>query len=498
VRDTGVGVPAVKRDAIFDAFTQADSSTTRRFGGTGLGLAITKRLVQLMRGRVWLESEEGLGSAFHFTARFAVAAAAPASPPEPRVLDGLRALVVDDNATSRRILGEMLAAWGLVPQIVEGGAAALAALARAKESGQMPGLVVTDHEMPDVDGITLTQRMRTDGALAAIPIVVLSSSNLPQDLTRARQVGIRGFLSKPVSPSELLNAILLVLTPGLDGAEESPAELTPGLAPTTGPGLRVLVAEDNVVNQRVTAGLLQQRGHRVVVVPTGQAALDALVSQPFDVVLMDIEMPELDGFEATAAVRAHEAEIRTGLRPTPVGSTYALGRPGAGRIPIVALTAHAMKGMEERCLTAGMDAYVSKPIQPEVLDATLARFGPPPAPVVTAPAPIDRALALRTAGGDQALLADLVRLFLEDCPERVAELRAAVASGDPDHVQRAAHVVKGSVVTFGAHRARDLAADLERAGRERRLGDVPILFRALEAELERVSGALREEAPAAR
>jgi PAS domain S-box-containing protein len=492
VRDTGVGVPAAKRDLIFDAFTQADGTTTRRFGGTGLGLAITKRLVQLMHGQIWLESDEGRGSAFHFTARFAVAAAPGPAALDTSALRGLRVLVVDDNATSRRILDEMLAAWGLRPQVVEGGQAALAALDRATAAGEVPGLVITDHEMPDIDGIALAARMKRDAALAEIPIVMLSSSSLPQDHARARQFGVRGFLNKPVSQSELLNAIMAVLTPGLKESPAPPGEPAP--VAMNGRRMRVLVAEDNVVNQRVTAGLLERRGHRVVVVPNGRAALAALESQPFDLVLMDIEMPELDGFEATAVIRAHEHEVRSGGRPAPTGSAYAVPRPGDSHIPIVALTAHAMKGMEERCLAAKMDGYVSKPIQVEMLDAMLARFAG--ASASSAPGstpPIDRAAALRTAGGDPTLLADLARLFLDDCPERLAELRAAVGGGDPDQVQRAAHVVKGSVATFAARGARDLAAELERAGRERCLDDAPALLAALEAELERVSGALRQE-----
>jgi two-component system sensor histidine kinase/response regulator len=201
VRDTGVGVPAAKRELIFDAFTQADSSTTRRFGGTGLGLAITKRLVQLMRGRIWLDGEDGGGSAFHFTARFAVATAATVVVPEPRQLDGLPVLVVDDNATSRRMLSEMLGAWRLTPQVVDSGEAALATLARARGSREMPGLIITDHEMPGIDGIALTLRLKADPAFARIPVVMLSSSNLPQDVNRARRAGVEVFLSwAPAAP----------------------------------------------------------------------------------------------------------------------------------------------------------------------------------------------------------------------------------------------------------------------------------------------------------
>jgi two-component system sensor histidine kinase/response regulator len=490
VRDTGVGVPAAKRSMIFDAFTQADSSTTRRFGGTGLGLAITKRMVQLMHGRIWLESEEGVGSAFHFTARLAEATGVPVVP-ERRQPEGLRVLVVDDNAASRRMLVEMLGAWRFAPHAVDGGRAALVALDQARVSGDVPGLVITDHEMPDIDGVTLTERLKSDAGLAAIPIVMLSSSSLPQDVTRARRAGVGAFLSKPVTQSELLDAVMSVLTPTLAVPAEPPASLPSALDEDGQPTLRVLVAEDNVVNQRVAAGLLERRGHRVVVVGTGRAVLGALESQPFDVVLMDIEMPELDGFEATAAVRAHEKEMRNGTRPVPPGSAYAVARDNDRRIPIVALTAHAMKGMQERCLAAKMDGYLSKPVQAETLDAALAPYLSATGRVAEPPAAIDRGAALRAAGGDETLLAELVRLFLEDCPIRMAELRAAVAAGERVRVERSSHAIKGSVATLGARVAYDLAANLERAARESRLADVPALLRALEAELERVDGALR-------
>jgi CheY-like chemotaxis protein/HPt (histidine-containing phosphotransfer) domain-containing protein len=506
VTDTGVGVPAAKREHIFQAFTQADSSTTRRFGGTGLGLAITRRLVELMHGRIWLESEEGQGSAFHFTAEFAIGAAAPVVV-EPQLVDGLRVLVVDDNDTSRRMLAEMLGAWRLAPEVVEGGPEAWGVLARCTSPAELPGLVVTDHEMPELDGIMLCQRMQADPRLAKIPIVMLSSSNQPRDVGRARRAGVAAFLTKPVTQSELLDAIMSVFSPSMD-LTIGRTKRGPEQGPQGRDGLRVLVAEDNVVNQRVAAGLLARKGHGVVVVENGREALTALDRQAFDVVLMDIEMPELDGFEATAAIRAYEKDVRSGARQAPPDSSYAMPRPNEGRIPIIALTAHAMKGMEERCLAAQMDGYASKPVRAETLDAALAPYltatekvEPETAePDSTEPRDvslaIDRTAALRAVGGDEALMADVIRLFLEDCPRRVADLRAAVTGGDPAHVQRAAHAVKGSVGTFGARPARELAARLEGVGREGRLDEAPALLDALEAELMRVTVALRDHAAA--
>ena len=310
-------------------------------------------------------------------------------------------------------------------------------------------------------------------------------------MTRARAAGVGAFLSKPVTQSELLNAVLSVLSPSAEAA----LDLAPAPVRPEPRGARLLVAEDNVVNQRVAAGLLERRGHRAVVVGTGRAALAALQSQPFDVVLMDIEMPELDGFEATAAVRALEHDIRRGLRAAPAGSAYAVARASEQRIPILALTAHAMKGMEDRCLAARMDGYVSKPLTMEALDAALALFlpGAPGGTGSSARSVIDRGVELKAVGGDATLLTDLVRMFLEDGPARVAELREAVGGGDAGRLERSTHAVKGAVATFGARIARELAADLERAAREHRLGEAPALLGELEAELDRVSRALRRE-----
>ena len=372
VRDTGVGVPAGKRDAIFDAFTQADSSTTRRFGGTGLGLAITKRLVQLMHGRIWLESEEGRGSVFLFTARFSLGASSYSGAPEPKMLEGRRVLAVDDNATSRGMLAELLGAWRMEPVVVDSGAAALETLDRAKVAGGLPGLIITDCQMPGLDGFALVQRLKSDAVLRDLPIIMLSPSALPETATQARRLGVGAVLAKPVTASELLGAITSALAQVTSGTPK-PRGTAPA-SPSAGPsGLRVLVAEDNLVNQRVAIGLLERRGHQAVAVPNGRAAVEALESGPFDLVLMDIEMPELDGFEATAAVREREDQIRRSAEPVPAGSAYAVARAPGRRIPIVALTAHAMKGMEERCLAASMDGFLTKPLRLDALDAVLVR-----------------------------------------------------------------------------------------------------------------------------
>jgi two-component system, sensor histidine kinase and response regulator len=372
VRDTGIGVPTAKRDAVFEAFTQADGSTTRRYGGTGLGLPISKRLVELMRGRMWLESEEGRGSAFHFVVPFEFALAAPPENAQLVSLDGLAVLAVDDNAASRGMLEETLTAWRLNPTVVSTAAAALAAVEEAKAAGCLPAVVITDHVMPGLDGLGLASRLKSDPGLAAIPVIMLSSVAQPGDWPIARQAGIRALLTKPVTRSELLNAVMSVLGSGRAAlSRERAMAATPAPTPA-GRQLRVLVAEDNSINQRVARALLERQGHRVEVVATGRAAVEALQARPFDLVLMDIEMPELDGFEATTAIRGFERDIEIGARQAPPDSAYAVPRPGA--LPIIALTAHAMKGMGERCRAAGMDGFLSKPIRPEHLVDTLAKF----------------------------------------------------------------------------------------------------------------------------
>jgi CheY-like chemotaxis protein len=264
----------------------------------------------------------------------------------------------------------MLAAWRLAPMTAESGVAAWAMLAQAKAAGRLPALVITDQEMPGLDGIGLASRIRADSVLARIPVVMLSSSVQPHDLTIARQAGIRAYRTKPVTGSELLDAIMAVLGP----VRPTPSQ-TPFVAERpSGRGLRVLLAEDNAVNQRVARGLLERRGHSVAVVSTGLAAVAALDTEPFDLVLMDIELPALDGFEATAAIRAREREIRAGTRTATPGSAYAMRRAGNRGVPIIALTAHALRGIEQRCLDAGMDGYLAKPVQPETLATTLAPF----------------------------------------------------------------------------------------------------------------------------
>jgi len=359
VSDTGIGIPENKRTLIFDPFAQADSSTTRKYGGTGLGLTISTRLVHMMGGRIWVESEEGRGSHFHFTVRLQITDRKEikvGSPAPPEVLRGVRVLVVDDNGTNLRILEGMLKRWEMIPVCVEGGEQALVELATARNERRAFGLIVTDMHMPKMDGFELVEHIRERPELSTATIMMLTSAGHRGDAVRCQKLGVSAYLLKPIRQSELREAVAKIL-----GAHE-PGGTIPlltryslGDARDRSEILRILVAEDNLVNQRLIVRLLEKRGHRVAVAANGQEVLAALEKDSFDLILMDVQMPEVDGFEATAAIRKKEKS--TGLHQS-----------------IVALTAHAMKGDHEKCLARGMDGYLCKPIRPQELDEVLARY----------------------------------------------------------------------------------------------------------------------------
>jgi signal transduction histidine kinase/CheY-like chemotaxis protein len=345
VKDTGVGIPLSRQVSIFEPFTQVDGSVTRTFGGTGLGLTISSQLVRLMGGRLSVESEPGVGSNFHFTANFGLAEQPAESAPLRDVasLRDLRVLAVDDNATNRRILQGMLLGWHMVPTLVESAPEALASLRAAQERGKPYQLLLTDDQMPIMDGFTLAKSIGNDVAIAGVVVVMLTSAGQPGDAARCRELGIAAYLSKPIRESDLLRTILKVTT-GPSAEQSSPTPIArPSVSETHAIG-RLLLVEDNQVNQTLARYLLERRGHTVVVANNGREALAILEQGGFDVVLMDVQMPEMGGFECTAILRAKEQ----------VSGTH---------LPIIAMTAHAMKGDEERCREAGMDDYLSKPIR---------------------------------------------------------------------------------------------------------------------------------------
>ncbi|NLY01306.1 MAG: response regulator [Rhodopirellula sp.] len=352
VRDTGIGLSEDALTKIFEAFTQADASTTRKYGGTGLGLAISSRLVALMDGRLWAQSKVGEGSVFQFVARFKLATAKPGGRPsiKPAVVREARVLIVDDNATNRLILQEMTRNWGMHPIAVSSAHEAISVLRKAHEEKARVPLVLSDVNMPDVDGLTLTKWIREDSQLADTAVIVLTSGAHPEDLKRCTELKVAAHLMKPVKQSELLGAIEMSL--GAAVSVDADLETHRGESKQPRLPLHVLLAEDSLVNQKLAVGLLEKHGHSVTIANNGKEAIAALASQSFDAVLMDVEMPEMDGLEATAVIRVKERQTGT-------------------HVPIIAMTAHAMKGDRERCLEAGMDDYVSKPIRAQQLLETL-------------------------------------------------------------------------------------------------------------------------------
>ena len=472
--------PAAQQTRIFQAFTQADGSTTRRFGGTGLGLSISSRLVSMMGGRIWLESEPGRGSTFQFTARFGLSAPVVNADDRGRDahLEGLRVLVVDDNSTNRRIMQIMLEACGVRVATTESAAAAFDLLCRAAQTREPFGLAIVDVQMPDTDGFGLVTRIREDRELHELALIMATSAAMPGDAARSRELKVGAFLTKPIMERALLAAVRTVL--GEVAVREPVAASSPDEPAAT---LRCLVAEDNAVNRLVALRLLERAGYAVKAVMNGREAVEALDRGTYDVVLMDIQMPEMDGLEATVVIRERERER-------------------GGHVPIVALTAHAMKGDQDRCLSAGMDAYVTKPLNPEDLFATLDRVlraaaqGAPASQAAETESEADSAQEplIDLACDDQALCAEIAGRYLKLAPERVAEIRAALGGDDRLALERAAHRMRLSLGTLGAMRAGAAAKRLEQIARSAEHAELSVALGALEAELARIEPELTDMA----
>ncbi len=355
VSDTGIGIPKDTQAAIFEAFRQADGSMTRKYGGTGLGLSITQRLVELMGGKIWVESEVGAGSRFQFTVRLRLQTNPERViiPVQPGILRGMRVLVVDDNATNRQILMRTLSNWLMLPTAVESGAEAMRILEQERASEHSFPLVLVDAQMPEMDGFSLAEYMKQNQDLTSATVMMLSSAGQRGESQRCRELGIAAYLTKPVSSFDLYNSILQALGSGGRRRKEiAAAPLKP--SQTGDKGLRVLLAEDNSVNQLLARRMLEKLGYTVAIASNGREALDALEEQPFDLVFLDVQMPEMNGFDAVRLIRKAEAASNSHL-------------------PVIALTAHAMAGDRERCLEAGFDGYLSKPLQGSKLAVEIRR-----------------------------------------------------------------------------------------------------------------------------
>jgi PAS domain S-box-containing protein len=483
VSDTGIGIAPEVQPKLFRSFVQADGSTTRRYGGTGLGLAISKRLVALMGGEIGVKSRPGQGSAFWFTARLGRPAETPARPLEATRLVGRRVLIVDDNATNRAILRQQLNHWGLRVAAAEDGPKALLALRAAAASKKPYELAVLDMKMPGMDGLALARVIRDDPAVAETKLVMLTSFGQAGHAQEAVRAGVAGYLTKPVDEADLHDCLVEVFLGEGSGARplvtrHSLQEARPAQA------ARVLVAEDNEVNQKVAVRILEKLGCRVDVADNGAEAVAACERTPYAAVFMDGQMPVLDGFEATARIREREA--------------------GGRKTPIIAMTASAMQGDRERCLAAGMDDYVSKPVSPEAIEAALKRVltasGPAPevaaagAPPV-AESPVDPAVLATLWGidSDGTLLGEVIDTFLRIAPLRLASLGKAVAKKDAAALERAAHSFLGSCANIGAKGMANACATLEEAGRTGALDGTAAHVAQLETDLAKVKAALLKE-----
>ena len=470
VSDTGIGIASDKLHSIFEAFVQADGSTTRRFGGTGLGLSISAKLVALMGGRIWVESTVGSGSAFQFAVTLPVSASdAPVERPDPSLI-GLRALVVDDNSVNRRIFTEQLTRWQLIASAVAHGSEALEVLAAAAERGEPFAIVLLDANMPDMDGFDVAAEIQRRPEFVGAHVMMLTSSGRPGDPARCRALGVRTYLTKPVRQVELFDALCAAMQPAPDPVERQVVRTPPAAAPS-----RVLVAEDNLVNQRVVERLLAGRGHIVTVANNGREALHAFTRGTYDLVLMDLQMPEMGGFEATAEIRALE-------------------RVNGGHVPIIALTAHAMSGDRERCLAAGMDGYLSKPIDRlhlfEVVEQTPVPLPQESVASLADDPVLDRQALMDRLGGDDALARELIDMFRQDCPGAVARIHRAVDDGDAASLQADAHALKGAAGNLSAVAVAVAARSLETMAQGGDLTGAGDAVRRLELEIARLVSSL--------
>jgi len=467
VRDTGIGIPEEKQGALFEKFTQVDGSATRKYGGTGLGLAISRQLVRMMGGHIGVDSSQGRGSEFWFTVRLGKAARSKQTPLRPRAdMAGARILVVDDNATNREILLRQFKAWGARPEEAPDGETGLRLLREAAAEGDPYEVAVLDMQMPYMTGEDLGRRIRADASLRDIHLVMMTSVGERGDARRLREIGFSGYLTKPVRQSELFDSLAAVLTGGppraskRTGSQQHVPKIDRG-------DVRILVAEDNFTNQQVALGLLKKLGLRADAVASGIEALEAIKQIPYDLILMDVQMPEMDGLEATRRIRAAEVRGQRSEVRTPASD---IRHPTSG-IPIVAMTAHAMKGDRDICLGAGMDDYVSKPIQMEALAEVIEKWLPSSYPGDVSSTPgktpektFDEQVLSDLLMGDKEMAASFMEAFLEETPKDIERLETCLSKADLSGAGHVAHSIKGASFSVGAEALGRTAYEMEKAG----------------------------------
>ena len=456
VRDTGIGIPREKFHSIFESFSQADTSTTRKYGGTGLGLTISAQLVGLMGGKIELESEVGKGSCFHFTLQMNAVSTEPlASNQHTGKIEGMSVLVADDNATNRLLLQEILQSWKMIPTMVEDGTQALDELERAALSGQPYQVALLDLQMPGIDGFELADKIRQYPRHARATVLMLTSEGQRGDAARCRELGVASYLMKPISQFELLNAVMTALG---ETSQPPQALITRHSLRETRHQLNLLLAEDNPVNQTLATRLLTKLGHKVTLAKNGFEAVTHWQNSQFDAILMDVDMPEMNGYEATEQIRELE-------------------RSSGGHISIVAMTAHAMQGAREECLSHGMDGYLTKPINTDALWCELDRLGQGAIASTQEKLPqktlavANFAQARKSMDDSVELFHEITRLFLEDAPPHMQLIREGLMRGDAKAVQHSAHTLKGMAGIFSAERVMQVAGRVEKIAGEKECGD---------------------------
>ena len=492
VHDTGIGIPASRLDRLFKSFSQADASTTRHYGGTGLGLAISKRLVELMGGRMWVESVPQKGSTFHFVLPFQSSTATTKGAlvgPQPQLSD-LRLLIVDDNPTNRRILTLQVTKWGMIPRSANSGQQALDWL----QKGEAFDLAILDMQMPDMDGLMLAKEIRKLPGTIMMPLVLLTSMGVRADNPAFASVAFASCLTKPIKPVQLQEVLARVVSGAKPTVRKSvTSKLDPSLASRL--PLRVLLCDDNLINQKVALRLLQQMGYKADVANNGLECLAALERQPYDIVFMDVQMPEMDGLEATRQIRERQKN------PASTGHFKS-------NIAIVAMTANAMQGDREKCLSAGMDDYVAKPVRPDDVRLIIERWGsrasaansaetsagtPDVLPLASTPAPqpetpcVDMERLLDFANGDVENLRELAELYLQQTEKQVSQLTAAVEAKAADEVKRLAHSCAGASSTCGMTGITPILRELERQGFEGLEASAPQLAADTRREFDRIN-----------